>query len=136
MKKFFMFIFVLFFISCSSRIQDDSNTICDCNFSKNQDSLPWLNELIQKEKTDTTSNYLGCIWLENFKGKDIFVTNMMFGSGGIMNWFFDCEGNHYSIGETEKCGACHYVGKKHLPFPEDFIFPTFEIKKDVVIFAK
>jgi hypothetical protein len=29
---------------------------------------------------------------------DIFVTNMGFGSGGVLYWFLDCSGNHLDGG--------------------------------------
>ena len=56
------------------------------------DNLQWLKKLIDLSKTDKTGNYYGRIWLENFKGQDIFVTNMMLGSGGVMYYFFDDSG--------------------------------------------
>ena len=56
------------------------------------DNLQWLKKLIDLSKTDKTANYFGRIWLEKFNGQDIFVTNMMFGSGGVMYYFFDSSG--------------------------------------------
>ena len=62
----------------------------------------WLKELIDLSKADKTGNFWGCIWLENYKGKDIFVTNMMFGSGGVMYYYFDSSGASIINKEYEK----------------------------------
>ena len=131
MKNLIVMIISLLMLSCSPKKQDSDNC-CECHNPQN--NLTWLKELIQKAEIDKKGYYWGCIWLEKFKGQNIFVTSMKFDSGGIMNWFFDCEGNHYSNGNIENCGACKYVGKEHLPFPEDFIFPAFEITKNKVIY--
>ena len=72
----------------------DDTTISACGVTDPAKNLTWLSELIETAKTDNTGNYLGRIWLEKFKGQDIFVTDMMLGSGGIAYWFFDCSGNH------------------------------------------
>lgn len=134
MKKLFGFILSLVLLSCSHKPQDDANTICDCN--NPQENLPWLKELIQKAETDNTSNYLGCIWLEKTSNeKDIFVTNMMLGSGGVLYWVFDCNGNHLALPGVEKCVACEYVGNKHFYLNDDFLPPLSEMKKDVVIYS-
>ena len=131
MKKLIGFILCLLMLSCSQKNQADGIAVCNC--TNPQENLPWLNELIQKAKTDKTSNYLGCIWLEKTNdGKDIFVTNMMLGSGGVLYWFFDCEGNHWAWPGVEKCVACEYVGNNHFYDPPKIDSP---LKKDVVIYS-
>jgi hypothetical protein len=47
-----------------------------------------ITELPPETITDKTGNYWGTIWLEKYKGQDVFVTNMGLGSGGIMYYFF------------------------------------------------
>ena len=73
-----------------------------CGVKHPEKNLPWLAELIEFAEGDKTGNYIGrlkpgnyfgSIWLVKFKGQDIFVTNMMLGSGGVAYWFFDCSGN-------------------------------------------
>ena len=131
MKKLIGFILSLLLLSCNTKNQDDANAACGCD--NPQENLLWLKELIQKAKTDETSNYLGCIWLEKTNdGKDIFVTNMMLGSGGVLYWFFDCEGNHWALPEVENCVACEYVGNNHF---YDIPKINSPLKKDVVIYS-
>ncbi|MDR1153641.1 MAG: hypothetical protein LBL04_02935 [Bacteroidales bacterium] len=106
-------------LSCSEKTQDSADEICGCE--NPQENLPWLRELIQKAETDKTGHYAGCIRLKKTSGgKDIFVTGMMLGSGGIVQWFFDCNGNHYTFPGVEKCTACEYVGNHHVFFDADF----------------
>jgi hypothetical protein len=140
MKKLIGFIVSLLLLSCSTKLQNDegdmieANSIEACGCIHPQENLPWLKELIQKAEKDNTSNYLGCIWLEKTSaGKDIFVTNMMLGSGGVLYWFFDCEGNHYVFPGVEKCVACEYVGNNHVFFDNEFSIP--EITKKVVVYS-
>jgi len=131
----FTFCSVLFFNSCKKEPKEKATNACGViDPAKN---ITWLVELIEKAKTDKTGNYLGEIWLEKFKGQDIFVTNMMLGSGGVMYWFFDCSGNHFIFHrETENCTACNFVGKHHF-FMEDDDFGIFilNMKLDVVIYS-
>ena len=117
-------------------MQDNANTTAEYNGLK--ENLPWLKELIQKAETDTTGNYLGCIWLEKYKGQNIFVTNMMLGSGGILYWFFDNSGNHYVHKDWghKTCPACNFVGNHHVFF-EDLEDDSFMLNmtKNVVIYS-
>jgi len=138
MKKTLVFILsYLLFLSCS---KNDSNAVTACGCEQPQENLPWLKELIQKAKSDNTGNYWGYIWLEKFQGKDVFVTNMMLGSGGVAYWVFDCSGNLYVIGETEKYPASEFVGNNYVYLDEKdseelITFLSSQMKKDVVIFS-
>lgn len=103
-----------------------------------QENLPWLKDLIKKADNDKTGNYIGCIWLENYKGRDFFITNMMLGSGGTMYWVFDCLGNHiaYSKGGNENnCPACKFVGHKHFSIEPGELPEIFELKLDIVVYS-
>ena len=69
---------------------------------------------------------------------DIFVTNMMLGSGGILNYFFDCSGNHL-ISKSEEGSYCpeNYVGNGHF-FIEDiegFGYFFQNTKLDIIIYS-
>lgn len=66
-----------------------------CGVKDPQKNLEWLSKLIEKAENDKTGNYWGTIWLEKYKGNDVFVTNMALGSGGIMHYYFDCQGNSF-----------------------------------------
>jgi hypothetical protein len=111
-------------------IQDDMN----CGCEQPLENLPWLKELIKKSKSNNADaiHYQGTIWLVKHKGQDIFVTDMMLGSGGVANWFFDCSGRHYT--KEENCPADYYVGNSHFSLPDDF--PPFDqLKLDVVVYS-
>jgi len=137
MKKFFVFVFCLLFVSCAQNMDTDFDWPQFQSPEMPQKNLPWLKELIKKAEKDKTMNYYGCIWLVNFKGKDFFYTNMMLGSGGVMYWVFDCWGNHisYSHGENEECCACKFVGHNHF-FVEPSDLPDLsELKFDIVVYS-
>ncbi|MDR1335768.1 MAG: hypothetical protein LBK22_02940 [Tannerella sp.] len=125
-------------ISCNSDKNEISgNETCETCGDRPQENLPWLKELIEKAKTDKTGNYLGSIWLEHYKGKDIFVTNMMLGSGGIANWFFDCSGAHCSDGEGSYCPSA-FVGNRHFSIDDNDFWSHIECNADkasVIIYA-
>ena len=99
MKYLSVFILFIWMMSCNS----EANETCETCGDQQQENLPWLKELIEKAKTDKTGNYLGFIWLEHYNGKDIFVTNMALGSGGILNFYFDCSGAHCVDMEGDYC---------------------------------
>jgi hypothetical protein len=98
--------------------QSEYETCKACGADRPQENLPWLKELIEKAKTDRTGNYWGTVWLENFKGKDIFVTNMMLGSGGILYYYFDCSGSHLGDMEGKYCPSA-FVGNRHFSIDDD-----------------
>jgi hypothetical protein len=92
--KYIMFsiLFCFVLLSCDNKTpKDDEITACDV--VQPQKNLKWLAELINKANTDTTGNYFGTIWLEEYNNQDIFVTNMGLGSGGLLYHVFDCSGN-------------------------------------------
>jgi hypothetical protein len=135
MKTLLTVIFCLLFLSCSKNPNESYEPIAACGCDDVQKELSWLIELKQKTEADTTltrANYWGCIWLEKTSdGKDIFVTNMMLGSGGILYWYFDCDGNHYAKQGVEICPACKFVGNKHNY--DDFSIS--EVKKNIVVYS-
>jgi hypothetical protein len=112
-------------MSCSSNkieIPDIDENIVACGIHQPQKNLPWLKTLIEKAETDQTGNYWGKIWLVNYKGQDIFVTNMMLGSGGVSYWVFDCEGNYLNDGGRYNLSAYTGVsGTFSVEDKEDFI---------------
>jgi hypothetical protein len=81
--------------------QESGSEINACGVTQPQKNLSWLAELIAKAKTDNTGNYRGLIWLEQYKGQDVFVTNMSLGSGGIAYHVFDCQGSPLTIESAE-----------------------------------
>ena len=136
----FAFFCILFF-SCKEVHNEeaiDKKVINACGVSNPAKNLPWLVKLIETAKTDNTGNYLGRIWLEKFKKQDIFVTDMMLGSGGVAYWFFDCSGNHL-ISLTWKydtCPACNFVGNHHFYIKdEDFQSFMLNMKLDVIVYS-
>ena len=78
------------------RIQN-TQVVC-CDVQSPQQNLPWLSDIIKKANNDAKPEYnVGTIWLEEYNGMKIFVTNMKFGSGGIMYHYFDCSGNNLAL---------------------------------------
>jgi hypothetical protein len=137
MKIFFIYIICLLLLSCN-KSNNKGSEACGCE--NVQRELPWLKELIKKVETDKTltqANYWGCIWLGKYKEQDIFVTNMMLGSGGVMYWFFDCHGNHYVKSGVEICSACQFVGNNHVYFDEEDVenFSSLVVKKDIIVYT-
>ena len=143
-----MIFFVLFcgvmFTSCSSQPEFKEDEVITLSNGRTiyLENYQWLAKLIDLSKDDETGNYRGCIWLENYKGQDIFVTNMMLGSGGVMYYFFDRSGaciiikgyreDHHPVIEA-------FAGKNY-PFieadEEEFInFFTNDMKLDVVVYS-
>ena len=92
MKKLMFIVTVTFILLLSCDKNSPTANICGCE--KPQKNLPWLKELISKAEIDQTGNYKGTIWFLNYKSRDMFVTNMMMGSGGILYYFFDCDGKN------------------------------------------
>jgi hypothetical protein len=94
-----------------------NDEITACGITEPAKNIPWLAELIAKAKTDNTGNYLGIIWLEQYKDQDVFVTNMMLNSGGLAYHVFDCQGNAVRI---DKVDVQNFFNS---------------LKKDIVIYA-
>ena len=94
----FMIFIALFcgvsFTGCDSNSESESDEVIKLSNGRtlHLDNLQWLKKLIDLSKNDKDGTYWGNIWLENFKGQDIFVTNMMLGSGGVLYYFFDSSG--------------------------------------------
>ena len=128
------------FTSCdsNSKMKEDDVIALSDGHTLNLKDYQWLKKLIDLSKADETGHYIGCIWLENYKGHEIFVTNMMLGSGGIMYWFFDSSGNHFihKGWGYETCPACNYVGNHHV-FIEDFFEgdTEFNFKLNVIVYS-
>jgi hypothetical protein len=141
MKCVYIFILFLWITSCNSPVYieseaapDDSESIipnpdntelktdeknAECGTDNPQENLPWLKAWIEKAETDQTGNLKGTIWLVSYNGKDVFVTNMMLGSGGIAYWLFDCSGNCFvHKGEESSYLPLHYAGNGYA-FVED-----------------
>ena len=136
MKKLFFFLLCFLFVSCAYK-QNDIEYEQFKSPMNPQENLPWLKELIEKADSDTTGNLWGCIWLENYKGKDFFVTNMMFRSGGVALWMFDCFGNHFAHNGVSVCSACEFVGNNHFYIEEEADdFPQLsELKFNNVVYS-
>ncbi len=135
MKIKIVLILSILFISCNSDFQETTSKACGCE--QPQKELPWLKELIKKAETDKTGNYWGTIWLLNYKGQDIFVTDMMLGSGGIANYFFDCSGNHLIWRRGEDYCPSDFVGKGHFYIEDEEDFGKFfhNSKLGVIVYS-
>jgi len=108
-------------ITQEAATEPDKNDACG-SYENPQEKLPWLKELIERAKNDKTGNLSGWIWFVNYKGKDIFVTDMNLGSGSVRYWYFDCAGNHFVPKFETYCIACPHVGNHHVFFQD--VYPS------------
>jgi len=88
-----------FFLSCEK--EEDTHIkplkeISACGYDDPLNQLEWLNKLANKSLDNKTGNYIGSIWIITYEDSDIIVTDMALGSGGIMYYFFDCNGEQHS----------------------------------------
>ena len=137
MELYYIEITNMIFTSCDS--SNEEVTFCEeCTMP--QENLPWLKKLIDLSENDKTGNYWGCIWLEKYKGKDIFVTNMMLGSGGVMYYFFDCSGTCITPENPSEYGNPiieAFVGKLSFKQVDKEEFHTFiqNMKFDTLLYS-
>ncbi len=99
-KTFLLAVITLFLLigvsGCNKEEPNCKNSeLTACGIKEPQKNIEWLSKLIAKAENDKTGNYWGTIWLEKYKGNDVFVTDMALGSGGIMYYYFDCQGNAF-----------------------------------------
>jgi len=108
--------------SCNSKSELENDRIIKLSDGRILDleDMQWLQKLIDLSKTDKTGFCIGRIWIESYKGQDIFVTNMGLGSGGVMYCLFDSSGNHFVPKDSgyETCPACNFVGNHHVFFED------------------
>lgn len=97
MKKLVILSFVILLVIAAC---NKSKIICGVDDPATE--LPWLAEIIVLAETDTTGNYHGTIYLEYYNSSPVFFTDMAMGSGGVIGYWFNCDGNNFSIDdETE-----------------------------------
>lgn len=101
MKTKILIVLVVCFFALSCKKEHNNyikplKEISACRKADPLNQLEWLNKLANKSLHDKTGNYIGSIWVITFENSDIIVTDMSLGSGGIMYYFFDCKGEHYS----------------------------------------
>ena len=95
------FLICLLFLTLSWSCNDNKDEITACGVHDPINDLPWLNEIVTLANDDDTGFYIGTIWLTSYEGQELFVTNMSLGSGGIMYWVFDCNGEHAPVEDIE-----------------------------------
>lgn len=74
-----------------------SDVIGVCAVKNPATDLPWLKDMIAKAEEDRKTmkykgNYRGKIWQSTWKGRGVFHTNFMLGSGALLVHVFSCEG--------------------------------------------
>jgi hypothetical protein len=124
-----------FFYNLKKDIVIYTKPIIACGITDPARNLPWLVELIKKKNFDSFT-YFGKIWLENFKGQDLFIVQTHFDAR--VYWFFDCDGNHLDFfGDEENCAACRFLESHHLytDIDPDFTFFIQSMKKDIIIYS-
>ena len=83
-----------------------------------------MREIIEKAEEDKNNrthqgNFLGTIYLEDYRGTPLFVCNMAMGSGGLMGYLYHCDGRR----EYLKSG------------PKEFEYFFSRMKKDRKIYS-
>lgn len=129
--------FPFFFSKWVHICRNDRFYCCSCRLNSTGINGWVCSGICTKAENDKTGNYIGTIWLIKYKGKDIFVTDMALGSGGIANYFFDCSGNHLIWRNGESYCPSDYVGKNHFYVDDEKDFANFfhDVKLDVVIYS-
>ena len=93
-----------------------NHDITACGVKDPITNFPWLADLIETAKKDTKAYYKGRIYLEQYKGQDLFVVCWYVESIGRR--FLDCSGNNF--------------------VPDDyseFITVSLKMKLDVIVYA-
>ena len=97
MKKT-IFITLVIFTALQSCKKEDTNI---CGVEDPATELPWLAETIALAETDTTGNYYGTIYLEYYEEIPVFFTDMKMGSGGVIGYWFNCDGSTFTLEQEE-----------------------------------
>jgi len=98
MKKIVILTLVIFLVLLACKKKEA--TVCGVDDPATQ--LPWLNEIITLAETDTTGNYYGTIYLEYYNNKPVFFTDMKMGSGGLIGYWFQCDGSTFTIDDRNE----------------------------------
>ncbi|MCF6333840.1 MAG: hypothetical protein L3J11_11200 [Draconibacterium sp.] len=123
--KVLLFVVIAFFtLSC----EKDEDTyikplkeINACGYDDPLNQLEWLHEIAYKSLNDKTGNYIGSIWIITHENKDIIVTDMALGSGGIYRYLFDCYGNQIStVAGLEPSEIGNYLTDSNMIFSTVF----------------
>jgi PBP1b-binding outer membrane lipoprotein LpoB len=94
MKKILLIgIIALVLTSCGK----DNNENIICGVKDPIEDLEWLNKIVSIAMNDTTGNYIGSIYLENYNNNQVFYIDMSLGSGGLSGHWFNCNGSSLTI---------------------------------------
>jgi len=140
MKKYCLIVMICFGILLLNSCERQ-HKICACGVNNPAKKIPWIAELIKKAKNVNANadNYPLCIWLENYKGEDIFVIDMIPGHSTLIYWYFDCSGNIFAGKGAETAYNPLFKANPHAFFivddEADFINFTIKHKLDVIIYS-
>lgn len=87
MNRVFLIFIFLFLTDCEKQ----NHQFCNVGDPKND--LEWLRNIIELSETDETGNYWGWIWGEVYLDKDVIFVEMPMGSGGLLGYWFNCDGS-------------------------------------------
>ncbi|MFZ5941759.1 MAG: hypothetical protein ACOYXB_14410 [Bacteroidota bacterium] len=65
-------------------------------------NIGWLKELIEIAEADTTGNYWGTIYMEEYMGSDVFLVTFDMQSGGVFGYWYNCDGTSF-VPEDSLC---------------------------------
>ena len=93
---------ILTLVICLALLSCKKENTKTCGVDDPATELPWLAEIIALAETDTTGNYHGTIYLESYKGENVFWIDMMMGSGGLYGHWFNCDGSRFEVAAGEE----------------------------------
>jgi hypothetical protein len=98
MKKLeiLLLLFLLVQVSCKK----ENGTIC--NVDNPATELAWIVDIISLAEIDSVGNYIGTIYLEYYNGKPVFFIDMSMGSGGVIGYWFNCDGSTFKIDDQQE----------------------------------
>ena len=109
MEKVLLFLLCIVIFSCTPKDNPEPEPDSEpdinmaCGIEEPQKNILWLSLMIQKsEDGNDESSVIDTIWLERYKGKDVFVMAMPHGSSGEDYYLFDCIGNQFSPDNNEE----------------------------------
>lgn len=83
--------FIIVLISCSEK-EDFIFVDQSCGIKNPTENIVWLKELVNKAENDTTGNFFGTIYLEEYNGSDVIFVQMPMYSGGVYGYWYNCDG--------------------------------------------
>ncbi|MFC2089474.1 hypothetical protein ACFLT1_01765 [Bacteroidota bacterium] len=99
MKRLIRFLLILSILVISCKKEINYNNVA-CGIENPTENINWIKDIVSIAETDTTGNYFGSIYLEEFQGYDVIFIKMMMGSGGVYGYWYNCDGTKMVFEDT------------------------------------